>query len=236
VGRYIQQAVVTGEGKICLDRVGANGLFRLPMQIRPVGMQGRRFCQHRDRVALCREAGVLIAGGKGVYAWLGKAGVRHGCRVPGGVAPPVFQLEMVGEGLAERDLRRGNADGPHRLARHDTQGGGVGQLLELVRGDRIDERLELERLLTKGLHLPARRALRRVPKDDHDLLPAIQETAHNLEKERVPPGTRMALGIPAGHDATIARGLNVAVIRGSRVGKLWVAKIARVAKDDLEIA
>ena len=146
----------------------------------PAWAPGRILSQDLDGVAPRGQVRVVIRRRNRVYARRRKAGMRHLSRPVRWIAPYVLQLEVGGEFLPDQNPRRRDAHRPHRFARHDAQRGRYRQFLELVRGDGIHERLELERVFAKGLHLPTRRTAAGVAKHHDDLLASIQETAPDL--------------------------------------------------------
>ena len=253
----VHEGAVSGVGEIILNRIGADGLLALPVQVTPEMAQLRRGhhaqrigpAQHRTGRVLHRQR--QLARGRAQplqhqravvaaqHRLLGQAGHRgggpkpqHRFRLLRRVAPAVLGQD----GEAERVAGQGRPDRlpARRRAGHQGEFRRRGDLGEFVGGEGIHQHLELEGGFAIGLQPQPGRPLAAVAKARRDGLAGAQEALADADEQRVHPRPDVHPVHPCLQHRAVA-GLDAGVVGGLRVGELRPGHVRAAAPGDLEV-
>ncbi len=260
VGGGIEKGALTCKLEIPPRTVGADGLLRLAVQVRPERSQGcPRHDAHGVRPRQCLAALVLhaqfeVCGGghpqpsdllrelagrkaysrrQAVHGHVGAQADRRLHPVTG-ISPLVLGLELERKRFARLPHRRQHGHPAHGRARGDADGGLTRQWLEHLRRDRVDQHVELEGVLTKGLQTHAGRTLGRVAETHGNGVALTQEAVYHGYVQGAVPGPHVALGVVAAAQHGVVRRRHRGVSRPFSIVELRARLVGSEAETDAD--
>ena len=215
VARDIEERLVTGELEVAPRGIGADGLFRLAVQIAPVVPSAVvRRCDPK-RIGRAKKLARLVEEFDGEVGLrrdgkvveneaerpvdelrpIRKSGDRrrrtelHGLLEPvARIAPDVLALDVQAERLADASQGREHGHPPIAGSWADRDRRQVRELEELLGRERVHQRPELEPVLAVGLETETRASPAPVPEHHGDLVAGGEPALHEARLEGVEPG------------------------------------------------
>ena len=160
------------------------------------------------------------------------------------IAPAVLALQAQAKGLIFSTQCRQDGLVEHRGTRHDVDLRLHRQFDVVIGRDRIDQHLEFETVLAKGLNAHAGRTLAAVTEAHQDLVALAQKAAHHLDIKRLVPRSNIAFHVVldvqhravGGFDGDVVRRPGIVELRAAHVGREAVDDFQRTGIVDAEIA
>ena len=235
VGTDVQEGVVAGKAEVVPDGIGSDGFLALAVEIGPISPEPLPSTDP-DGIGPPRQTGSRVFHGKGVVSGLIECGKDCFSRAPHRIAPAILQLAPDRNRLANSSQGGSHGHQALRFAGHYPEPGRIGQAVEGIGGETVDQHPQLEGFLSEGLNPPAGRAAAAVSQDQLDPIPLTQEPLHDFQVKCPAPGSQVVLGVVAQLEAGPIGSPGGGVVGGVRPIELGHAAVGGIAHGHLDRA